>query len=244
MHHNLVSNCMKKPFWSYLFNYIVQWVYKIVYIQIILCSIFALEFKNKCHLTSSRPTIPQKVLEIFKELTARTEHHIRLKLVCILATANTVFRRTGPFNPRLRMRRINTLVTRWTNAFWLPLYTGHRRPQLPDFTKKDQVSWMCFIISSDLYTAHHNSLGIMSSAQNPSFVWNLKFLDPEYLYGDRKLVCLWFSSFSWKDAPVFAVASIFVDKPKELDTVPIAVTIIKAFKSTVIRTKGDLDKYT
>ena len=41
----------------------------------------------------------------------------------------------------------------------------------------------------------------MSIAQNPSFVWDFEFLNPVYLYGNRKLVCLWFSSFSWKGAP-------------------------------------------
>ena len=46
-------------------------------------------------------------------------------------------------------------------------------PKIPDFTKKVKVSWMCFIILNNLYTAHHNSLGIMSSDQNPYFffVW-------------------------------------------------------------------------
>ena len=42
-------------------------------------------------------------------------------------------------------------------------------PKIPDFTKKVKVSWMCFIILNNLYTAHHNSLGIMSSDQNPYF---------------------------------------------------------------------------
>ena len=50
-------------------------------------------------------------------------------------------------------------------------YTEVRK--IPDLTiKKAQVSWMCFIIVIDLYTAHHNSLG-MPSAQNPSFLWDL-----------------------------------------------------------------------
>ena len=31
---------------------------------------------------------------------------------------------------------------------------------MPDFTKKAQVSWMCFISLNYLYTAHHNLLGI------------------------------------------------------------------------------------
>ena len=38
----------------------------------------------------------------------------------ILTTANTASRRRGPFCPRLRMRRMNTLVTLSTNSFWLP----------------------------------------------------------------------------------------------------------------------------
>ena len=38
----------------------------------------------------------------------------------------------------------------------------------------------------------------MSSAQNPSFVWDFSFLDPVYLFWDRKLVCLW---FLWKGSP-------------------------------------------
>ena len=38
----------------------------------------------------------------------------------ILATADTVLRRRGPFCPRLRMRRMNSLVTHLTNSFWLP----------------------------------------------------------------------------------------------------------------------------
>ena len=60
----------------------------------------------------------------------------------------------------------------------------------------------CFIISNGLYMAHHNLLVIhTSSAQNPSFLWDFQFLDPVYLYGDRKLVCLRFLSFSWKGAP-------------------------------------------
>ena len=44
----------------------------------------------------------------------------------ILATANTASRRRGPFCPRLRMHRMNTVVTRSTNSFWLP-ETLHKR---------------------------------------------------------------------------------------------------------------------
>ena len=38
----------------------------------------------------------------------------------------------------------------------------------------------------------------MSSTQNLSFVWDFKFLDPLYLHGDQKLVCL---QFLWKGVP-------------------------------------------
>ena len=40
---------------------------------------------------------------------------------CVIdTTANAMFHRRGPFCPRLRMRRMNTLVIRSTNSFWLP----------------------------------------------------------------------------------------------------------------------------
>ena len=41
----------------------------------------------------------------------------------------------------------------------------------------------------------------MSLAQNPPFVRDFEFLNPVYVYGDRKLVCLRFSSILWKGAP-------------------------------------------
>ena len=115
----------------------------------------------------------------------------------ILATANTVFRRRGPFCPRLRMRRMNTHVTHSTNSFWLP-QTYIDVCKIPDFTKKAKISWMCFIILNYLYMAHHNLLGIRRQ------------LKIRHLYGtfiSTQCICTGssfvyrFSSFSWKGAP-------------------------------------------
>ena len=41
----------------------------------------------------------------------------------------------------------------------------------------------------------------MSLAQNPPFVRDFQFLNPVFMYGDRKLVCLRFSSILWKGVP-------------------------------------------
>ena len=59
------------------------------------------------------------------------------------------------FCPRLRIRRMNTLVTHSANSLWLPwtLFTDIHK--IPGFTIiKAQVSWLCFIISNDFYMAH------------------------------------------------------------------------------------------
>ena len=121
--------------------------------------------------------------------------------VTILATAaNTVIRRRGPFCPRLRMRRMNTLVTSSTNSFWLPqtLYTDVRK--IPDFTKKAQVSWMCFIILNNLNMAHHNSLGI-SQLKIRHLYGTFNFSTQCICMGTGSLFVYRFSSFSWKGAP-------------------------------------------
>ena len=71
---------------------------------------------------------------------------------------------------------------------------------------------MCFIISNDLYTAHHNLLGICHQLKISHFYGTFNFLTQCICMRDRKLVCLRFSSFSWKGAPSTkenrAVASI------------------------------------
>ena len=63
-----------------------------------------------------------------------------------------------------------------------------------------KISWMCFIILNDLYMAHHNSLGICRQLKIRHLYGTFNFLDPVYLYGDRKLVCLWFS-FDFVEKP-------------------------------------------
>ena len=112
----------------------------------------------------------------------------------------------GDFAPRLRMRRMNTLVTRSTNWCWLPLrlYTDVRK--IPDFTKKAHVSWMCFIILNDLYTTHHNSLYIISSKS----VICMRILISRPSVWDRKLICLRFrgKAHPLRRNTVFEVARI------------------------------------
>ena len=119
----------------------------------------------------------------------------------ILATADTVIRRRGPFCPRLRMRRMNSHVTRSTNSFWLPqtLYTDVRK--IPNFTKKAQVSWMCFISLYDLYMAHHNSLGICRELKLCHLYGTFKFSTQCICMGTGSLYVYRFSLFSWKGAP-------------------------------------------
>ena len=104
------------------------------------------------------------------------------------------------------MRRMNTLVTRSTNSFWLP-YTQTSAKFLI-LLKKAQVSWMCLIISIDLYTAHHNSLG-MSSAQNPLFVCN--FSTQCICMGTGSLFVCSLHGKAWplQRNTVFAVARMF-----------------------------------
>ena len=91
-------------------------------------------------------------------------------------------------------------------------YVHRRPPKFLILLKKAQVSWMCFIISNDFkwfqmihnfkYTAHHNLLGICHQLQIRHLYGTFNFLTHTvYLYGDRKLVCLQFSLFSWKGAP-------------------------------------------
>ena len=54
-------------------------------------------------------------------LWAVLARHLRQPLsVSSTKYTNTVSRRRGPFCPRMRMRRMNTLVTSSTNSFWLP----------------------------------------------------------------------------------------------------------------------------
>ena len=60
---------------------------------------------------------------------------------------------------------------------------------------------MCFIISKELYTAHHNSLGICHQLKIPHLYRTFNFSTQCIRMADRKLVCLQFSSFSWKGAP-------------------------------------------
>ena len=99
----------------------------------------------------------------------------------ILATANTVSIHRGPFCPRLRKCRTNSLNCDTFDKLILAsieLYTDVRK--IPDFTKKDQVSWMCFIIANDLYTAHHISLGIFHQLKLHHLYGT--FLDPVYKF--------------------------------------------------------------
>ena len=102
-----------------------------------------------------------------------------------------VIRRRWPFCPRLRMRRMNTLV-----------YTDVRKiPDLKKKKKKPQVSWMCFIIINDLYMAHHNSLGICRQLKIRHLYGIVNFSTQCIYVGTGSLFANRFSSFLWKSAP-------------------------------------------
>ena len=115
----------------------------------------------------------------------------------ILATAFMVICRRGPFCPIMRMRRMNSLVTRSTNSFWLPLtlYTDGRK--IPNFTKQAQVSWMCFIILNDLYMTH-NLLGIRRQLKISHLYGTFNFTTQCICMGTGSLLVY---RFSWKGAP-------------------------------------------
>ena len=87
-------------------------------------------------------------------------------------------------------------------------------PQIPDFTKKAQVSWISFIISNDLYTAHHNLLGIYCHQLKISHLYGtFNFLTQCICMGSGSLFVYGFRYFCGKACPlrrktVFAVASI------------------------------------
>ena len=88
-------------------------------------------------------------------------------------------------------------------------------PKIPDFTKKAQVSWMCFIILNDLYTAHHNLLGTCTCHQLKirHLYGTFNFSTQCICMGTGSLFVYGFCHFRGKARPlrrksVFAVASI------------------------------------
>ena len=75
-------------------------------------------------------------------------------------TANTVFRQKRAILPENAHAQNEYFCDTFeqTHSGFHRHYADIRK--IPEFTKKDEVSWMCFIILNDLYMAHHNSLGI------------------------------------------------------------------------------------
>ena len=65
----------------------------------------------------------------------------------------TVFRRRRAILPKTAHAQNEYSCDTFDNLILASLDILHRRPKTPDFTKKAQVSWMCFIISIDIYTA-------------------------------------------------------------------------------------------
>ena len=118
------------------------------------------------------------------------------------ASANTIFLRRGLFCPRLAHAQNEYSCDTFDKLILASIDIIHRRPQNSWFYHKKNSSFMN-VLHNFKWPLHGTSQFVryMSSAQYPSFVWDLSFLEPVYLYGDRKFVCLRFSSFSWKGVP-------------------------------------------
>ena len=67
--------------------------------------------------------------------------------------------------------------------------------------KRLKCSWICFIILIDLYTAHHNSLGICHQLNIRHLYVTFYFLTRCICMGTGSLFVYRLSSFSWKGAP-------------------------------------------
>ena len=132
-------------------------------------------------------------------------------------TANTVFHQKRASLPKTAQAQNEYSCDTFDKLILASIDIIHRRPKIPDFTKKAQVSWMCFLILNDLYTAHHNSLGTCICHQ----------LKIRHLYGtfnfSTQCICMATGSlfvyglrcFHWKACPlrrknIFAVASIAI----------------------------------
>ena len=78
----------------------------------------------------------------------------------------------------------------------------------------------------------------MSLAHNPPFVRDFEFLDPVYMYGDQKLVCLRFLSICGKARPlrretIFAVASIVQEQSEQKDTLCFCICNVSTLFSII-----------
>ena len=119
----------------------------------------------------------------------------------ILATANMVIRRRGPFAQDCACAEW-ILLWHVRKLILVSIDIIHRRPQNSWFYfKKAQVSWMCFIILNDLYMAHHNSLGICRQLKIHHLYGTCNFSTQCICMGTGSLLVYRFSSFSWKGAP-------------------------------------------
>ena len=130
----------------------------------------------------------------------------------ILATANTASRRRWPFCPRLHMHRMNTVVTRSTNSFWLPeTYTNVCYIFL--ILKGSSFMNVLHNFKWPLYMAHHNLLVICHQLKIRHLYETFNFSTQCICIGTGSLFVCSFCCFRGKARPlwrktVFAVVSI------------------------------------